>query len=477
MKKELLRISDLSCEDSQGVRLERLTMYAFAGERIGLLGLSRSGKDFLMQILKGATDQNLELLNIFVDQKKVTDPASLRRLGYRIHADNYRIPDWTVAEYIGLIEGRWLQLSSQRREVIRSAQKSFEQLGLAMDVNRRMGDLTELERRMVDVVRAGCRGARLIFVEDEFESMREESVEAFGSFLQKAVKAYGCCALISSHSLMVMSDLSDRYVIFRHGHIVKKCQKDHIRDNEHLGRFLLGSTISSRKMSLDRYIQEQVQVYDETSPDVYRAKNLRLKGGKKADLIFRKGMITVLLALDDREREDIFMNISGRRVDRCDPWVGDRPVLNPGDPLEYIRHKVVSVRHMGSNDEIFSYMTVGENLLLPSLRKISPVEYVLYEKKLIALANGNPEVLQRGMGEILNQLDIDERIAVILERWYLFNPRVLVLYEPFAQCDMYGVSIVRSYIRKFANRGTAVIIVKSREEYVDDLADEMITMD
>ena len=130
MKKELLRISNLSCEDSQGVRLERLTMYAFAGERIGLLGLSRSGKDFLMQILKGATDQNLELLNIFVDQKKVTDPASLRRLGYRIHADNYRIPDWTVAEYIGLIEGRWLQLSSQRREVIRSAQKTLNSLAL-----------------------------------------------------------------------------------------------------------------------------------------------------------------------------------------------------------------------------------------------------------------------------------------------------------------------------------------------------------
>ena len=61
MKKELLKISDLSCEDSQGVRLDRTTMYGFAGERIGLLGLSRSGKDFLMQILKGATDQNLEL--------------------------------------------------------------------------------------------------------------------------------------------------------------------------------------------------------------------------------------------------------------------------------------------------------------------------------------------------------------------------------------------------------------------------------
>lgn len=477
MKNELLRIIDLSCEDSQGVRLEQMTMYAFAGERIGLLGLSRSGKDFLMQILKGATDQNLELLNIYVDRKKVTDPAQLRRLGYRIHADNYRIPDWTVAEYIGLMEGRWLQLSSQRREVIRSAQKSFGQLGLDMDVNRRMGDLTELERRMVDVVRAGSRGARLIFVEDEFEGMRGESIVAFGNFLQKAVEVYGCCALISSHSLMVMADLSDRYVIFRHGRIVKKCRKDHIRDNEHLGRFLLGSTMSSRKMSLDRYIQEQIQVYDETSPDVYRAKNLRLKNGKKADLVFRKGTVTALLVLDDREREDIFMNISGRNADRCDPWIGERPVLNPEDPLEYIRHKVVSVMHMGSNDEIFSYMTVGENLLLPSLRKISSAEYILYEKKLAALANGNPEVLQRGMGEILNQLDIDERIAVILERWYLFNPRVLVLYEPFSQCDMYGVSIVRSYIRKFANRGTAVIIVKSREEYVDDLADEMITMD
>ena len=74
---------------------------------------------------------------------------------------------------------------------------------------------------------------------------------------------------------------------------------------------------------------------------------------------------------------------------------------------------------------------------------------------------------------LTGNLKINEMIRLILERWYFYNPRVLVLFEPFIMCDAQGISIVKAYIRKFAQRGTAVIIGQSRDEYIEDLSDRI----
>ena len=76
-----------------------------------------------------------------------------------------------------------------------------------------------------------------------------------------------------------------------------------------------------------------------------------------------------------------------------------------------------------------------------------------------------------------DSLGVNDIINITLERWYIYNPKVLILFEPFARCDLMGVSIVKSYIKKFANRGSAVIIIKSREEYVEDISDQIISVE
>ena len=74
-------------------------------------------------------------------------------------------------------------------------------------------------------------------------------------------------------------------------------------------------------------------------------------------------------------------------------------------------------------------------------------------------------------------MGINVLIGITLERWSIYNPRVLVLFEPFALCDIKGTQIVKDYIKKFAARGISVIIVKTREEYVEDISDQIIRID
>jgi len=50
------------------------------------------------------------------------------------------------------------------------------------------------------------------------------------------------------------------------------------------------------------------------------------------------------------------------------------------------------------------------------------------------------------------------------------------LFEPFFHCDIFGISLVKSYIKKFTGIGTTVIIVKSRKEYAEDISDRIISI-
>ncbi len=477
MKNELLKVNNLTAKDGRGSSLERISFYAFEGECIGFLGLSNSGKDFLMQILRGDAEQDLPPSLIFIDQKPVKNIADLVSRIYHLRPENFGIGDWTVAEYISLQHGGWLQSLKQRNEQIRRSEDAMQFLGLSFNVQRRLSDLNELEKRLTDLVKAQLSGARILLLEDECEGMTPSEVILYAEKLRETVKTFHCCALISCNTYTVIRELSDRFLIFRNGRIVKKCTRDFITNREQLGLFLLGKTLGGRKKSLDRYTQEQVLAHTEHEPVCYRVKNYRLKTGRHADLIFHESRITVLLSQDVKEKERLFMNLSGRRTDSCDPWLDNRPMLRPDDPLEFNRRRIVSIMDLRSERETFGYMSVGENLLLPSLMKLTATDYALHRNHLTQLSNSNPEILRTDLSAKAEYLDNNERIALLMERWYLFHPRALVLYEPFAQCDMYGIAIVKSYLRKFTARGTAVIIVKAREEDVEDIADEIISME
>ncbi len=476
MKKELLEVNNLTVRDGRGSSLERVTFYVFEGECVGFPGLSHSGRDLLMRVLAGGADETLPSSHISVRGMKVAGDAALRKLIYRIRPENYGIGDWTAAEYIGLQRGGWLQLPGRRKELAAKAEEGMKTLGFPVDVQRRLSELPELEKRMVDLVRAAGSGAEILLVEDECEGMTDSDVEAYAAKIRETVLAFGGCALISCNTYRVMEKLADRYIIMRRGRIVKKCRKDYITDSEQLGRFLLGNTLEGRKKTLDLYIQEQTLATD-GAPVRYRVKNLVIREGRKADLVFRAGTVTALLVPDRREKERIFMNLSGRDTVSGEPWIDGWPMLRQGDPEQYIRSRIVSVMDLRGDTELFRRMTVGENVLLPSLMKLSSADYTLNKPGLTRLGSGNPELSAAGMGEYADRLDDNGRISMLLERWYLFNPGVFILYEPFAQCDMYGVTLVKSYIRRFANRGTAVVIVKAREEDVGDIADEIITME
>lgn len=473
MKKEILRINNLNLSPGRMRSLENITLCILGGEMVGFLGLSYSGKDLTVKILSGDTQEELRRHHIYIGGRRISGNGELTGAVYRIAASNYIIDDWTVAEYVGLVDSGWFQLMWKKRRLEEQVRKFFEEIEVGISVSKKMKELSELEKRVVDVAKAKWNKKKLLIVEDEFEGMRPEDIKELGKVVKRLI-AGDMGVIINSHSDIVLSLLSEKYVIFKKGRIVKKCRKDYIKNGLHLEKFLLGGGVISRKKGLDSYMLEEQE--GEGKP-VYRIEGLRMRTGKVFDFNFLRGEIVTFLALDGKVKERLFMVLSGRRAAPCISCVLNSRVYRAADFSDYVREKVVSVMHMGSEEEVFAGMSAGENLLIPSLRKISSFDYIANSSKIPRMLGEELRQAEVAADVSADSLGVNDIINITLERWYIYNPRVLILFEPFARCDLMGVSIVKSYIKKFANRGTAVIIIKSREEYIEDISDQIISVD
>lgn len=469
MKKELLRINHLNYTYTRTRKLENVSFCILEGECIGFLGLTYSGKDLLAGLLGGEITEGRGSGAIYVGGQKVNDWEMLGEEIYRMRPANYMIEDWTVAEYLCLVDARWAGAFWRRGVLEEEAGAYFAELDIDLDVSTRMRHLSEMEKRIVDVVKAYRSGAKIIIIEDEFDGMSQVEIQKFGQILHRLILDR-MSVIVNSNSNFILSVLSDKYIIFNRGHIVKKCAREYIQNEEQLELYLLGeSTVSVRENAESR---QEVSVQEEDV--VYRVRNLKLRKGGRENLNFIKGEVVTLIILDRREKEKLFMALSGRRKSEETHYILNGKRYDNMDCYELAREKVVSVRALGSREEVFERMTVGENLMLPSLEKISFWDY-------IRSAGGIRKMMLEDMGEERSvrdvkagELRVNERIQMTLERWYIFNPMVLILFEPFALCDVNGVDVVKKYVKKFANKGTTVIIVNTREEYVEDISDRIV---
>ena len=138
--------------------------------------------------------------------------------------------------------------------------------------------------------------------------------------------------------------------------------------------------------------------------------------------------------------------------------------------------KIISVDGIGERDFLAENMSIEDNLILPSLNKISNINYLInqYELKRVIFEELKSKDINKE--DLVSELDINQKICVSLERWLIFRPKVFIIFEPFIYCDNYGLSLIKNYLKKFAKAGTTVIVIKSRLEYIEDISDEIISI-
>lgn len=469
MHHEILRIQNVSVKDTNIEKLENIHILFMGGTCTSLQGLVQSGKNLLIKLILGEKIRYTG--RICVQGQEVKNLKMKKDMIYHIRSNNYQITDWTIAEYIALVDKNGWYGMYDVKKTTKLVQEILDKFEIPLTADTKIEHLSAVEKRLMDLIKAYFRNAVIVVIEDEFEGCAYEDIVRF-RVLMHQIMTRDNIFILNSNSNLVSSIIPDNYVVFKSGNVVKKCKKSAVERIEELEKYQLGSTISSSKAGMDSY----EKVNSEVEGVVYAVENMRLQTGEVLKFEFIKGNIYTILALNIKKKEEIFNLLSGREIQKNMKIHLDSEVCNFRSIDHFVKNKIVAIQKMGAVDELLSDMSLGENLLIPSLVKLSSLEYIFFQKKI-------RKVLEDEVGINLSRDDsikcmkTNEYIKVLLNRWYIFNPRVFILLEPFAYCDVYGVSLVQSYLKKIVDMGAVVIVIKSREEYMEGISNRIINID
>lgn len=469
MRRELLKINNLNCTHTQEGKLDNISLFILEGECVGFLGLSYSGKDLLAKILSGNVERGFSGHIHIAGSDKQQD--RFKRYIYKICPANYLIGDWTVAEYLCLVESKKHRVYLRRTELENEAKEYLEKLNLKIQVTKKLKQLSEIEKRIVDFAKACYRGAKIVIIEDEFEGMSYDEIRMFARIIHRLVKER-IGVIVNSHSHFVLTTLSDKYIIFSEGRIVKKCKNINNDSEAQLYQFLQEGQVEKET---EKYLYDKDQ--SEIDDFWYCVKNLELRKRETAEFNINKGEIVTIISHDKIQKDKIFRALSGREKIGNTLYIINGKTYSRMDYYKLAEERIVSVKVLGSLEELFKRMSVEENLLLPSLKKFSTFDYIGFSKKIrdIIMLEMKQDTSHKGMW--IKDLKINELVELTLARWYVLNPKVIVLLEPFGLCDVNGVKIVKRYLKKFSSKGTAVIVISARSEYMEGISDRIIDME
>lgn len=147
-------MSELNLRNERYGKLEYASLHVMEGDITSFLGLNYSGKELAVQILLGEIDLDWNKNKVYIDGQKIQRASDLHPLVYHLCADSPGIENWTVAEYISLTEVNWFLSKKVKKRLLKETEQQLEEVGIHIDIQKKMNSLNVLERRMVEVMRA-----------------------------------------------------------------------------------------------------------------------------------------------------------------------------------------------------------------------------------------------------------------------------------------------------------------------------------
>ncbi|WP_119269001.1 sugar ABC transporter ATP-binding protein [Taklimakanibacter deserti] len=453
--------------------LRDATMALRRHEICGLLGANGAGKSTLSRIVCGhLSPTSGEIL--FKDAPLAVGSArDALRAGIALVAQETSLaPDMSVLENIFLpryaMPGRlsFAQLR-QRAQAILSELGHDHALPLDMEVRR----LSAAQRQLVEIAKALALNAELVIFDEPTASLSPTEVDRLFDIMTR-LKDSGKALAFVSHRLEEVFAITDRVTILREGRTVAEGVPTAGLSQNDIIRHMVGRDIGNvyRKAPSTKAAGERPVVLDVvrlSAPPAVRDVSFSV----------RKGEILGLGGLVGAGRSESAEAIFGLRPRAGGQVFVAGKEIHPKSPIAAIRAGMGMVAEDRRAQNIVPDMTVGENLFLAQMGKHR------------GLGRGH-SLRRKQAGELMARLGLpadrmDANLLhfsggmqqkVIIARWLLIEPEVLILDEPTKGVDIGTRQVIYELLREVAEKGIAVVVISSDFEELLGICERVVVM-
>ena len=450
--------------DGVNFELRKGTVHALMGE-------NGAGKSTLMKCLFGIYSKDEG--QIFLDGKEINFKSSREALDNgvaMVHQELNQALKRSVMDNIWL--GRYPKIAGiavNEKKMYQDTMAVFEELGIKVDPRRIMSTMPVSQRQMVEIAKAVSYNSKVIVFDEPTSSLTEEEVEHLFEIINM-LRAKGVGIIYISHKMAEIKRISDDITIMRDGKWVATRPAGEL-EMQDIIRLMVG-----------RELTNQFPPKTNTPGEVY----LQVNGitgmyNQLRDVTFnaRKGEILGLAGLDSSGRTETLESIFGIRTRKEGSiTLGGKPCHNR-NAQESIKNGFALLTEERRATGIFGVLNIRDNTVISSLKRHLRFGVYLSEKSqqedtqryIDAMRTKTPSQETK-----IRSLSGGNQQKVIIGRWLLTDPEILLLDEPTRGIDVGAKYEIYQLILDLACNGKTVIMVSSEMPELLGICDRIVVM-
>lgn len=471
MDNEITRDIILSCRGVSKAfggtqALENVELDIGRGEVHALLGENGAGKSTLMRIIIGLYRADSGVITFEGKPYHANDPADAIRKGISmIHQELNPEYHLTIAENIFLKrEDRKAGIILDKKATNKKAQAILDNLGVKLNAKMLIEGLTLARCQMIEIIKAVSFDARLIIMDEPTSSLDSEETEALFNMIRK-LKSRGVSIVYISHRMEEIFQICDHVSVFRDGKFVGSDKITNV-NKDRLISMMVGRTVKDIFPKTECKIGEQV----------LRVEKLKGVGFEDISFEVRAGEILGISGLVGSGRSETMRAIIG-----LDPLESGRIFLH-GKELKIssvrhaIKHGICMVNEDRKNFGVCLFRSIRENISLPNLRDKQRTLLIKKKKELkdTSEAARSLRVKTTSMELEAYSLSGGNQQKVVLAKWLMATPKVLILDEPTRGVDVGAKSEIHTLMGRFASEGMAIIMISSELPEIMGISDRIL---
>nr|WP_202524386.1 sugar ABC transporter ATP-binding protein [Kitasatospora sp. SID7827] len=447
------------------VALDGVDFRLFPGEVHALMGENGAGKSTLIKVLTGVYQADGGEVVLAGERVRVAGPLQAQQAGIStVYQEVNLCPNLSVAENVfigreprrfGLID--WAAMRRRAAELVR-------ELDLDIDVSAPLNSYSIAVQQLVAIVRAVDVSAKVLILDEPTSSLDRDEVRRLFAVMRR-LRDQGVAILFVSHFLDQVYEICDRMTVLRNGRLEGEYRTGELGQVELVSR-MIGAELAGLDQLGGGKRRERTA---RTGEAFLRADRLTRRGAVEPyDLDIRPGEVIGLAGLLGSGRTEAARLLFGADQSDGGTLRIEGAVTALRGPRDAIAHGIAFCSENRKTEGLVGELTVRENIVLALqaargwLRPLSRTAQDAYALKWIRALDirpGNPEALVRNLSGGNQQ-------KVLLARWLITDPKLLILDEPTRGIDIGAKAEIQKLVANLAEDGMAVLFISAELEEV-----------
>ena len=456
------------------VALDNVSLFLKRGEVHALMGENGAGKSTIMKILAGI--YRLDSGEILYDGKpfEAKNPATALKSGISmVHQELDLVPDMTVEMNVFAGQEKVHGLTVDKKRMISETSEIMASLGLDINPKAKVWELSVAQMQMVAIVKAIAFNSDIIIMDEPTSAITERETKHLFEIIRK-LKSQNKAIVYISHRMDEIFEITDRITVLRDGQLIDSVDtKD--TNREQLIQMMVGRDLK------DMYVKnaEKSCQFDENET-LLRVENLSgEKGLRDINFEVKRGEILGIYGLMGAGRTEMVETVFGLRKAHG----GKVSMMGSNKKLHSPRRAIdAGIGFISEDRKLYGLNLVGSvrsNVVIAYLEKTLRLNFLTNaraEKRFALEKIKELSIKTPSMNTLVGSLSGGNQQKVIIGKWLLGNPDVLIMDEPTRGIDIGAKAEIYKLMDKCAKQGKAIVMISSEMPELLGMSDRIIVM-